>query len=80
MAFYPLYSDFKNFLILQSDYHNQGMIRRRVKRLIFTYTIIGFALFAISACEEDSEILNNMEIKKETENDTSKGSSPGQGN
>ena len=33
-------------------------------------------MFAFSSCEEESEIFDNMEFKKETDDDKSKESSP----
>ncbi|MDW3191310.1 MAG: hypothetical protein R8G66_03070 [Cytophagales bacterium] len=44
---------------------------RRVKYTLFTYVLFGVCLFAFSSCEEDSEILDNLEIKKETDDDKS---------
>lgn len=47
-----------------------------MKRLIFISTLVFIALFAFSSCEEDADILDNVVIKKETDNDTNKESKP----
>ncbi len=40
--------------------------------MIFAYVVVGICLFTFSSCEEDSEIFDNVEFKKETENDGAK--------
>lgn len=60
-----------------SDYFNESMKRKRLKYLLLTHVLVSICLFTISSCEEEAEFFDNLEIKKETDDDKSHVEQPG---